>query len=100
MNNVDINFEKLADLVASKEEQEKMKYISNQYLETEKDVLDINIDDVEEKKNDVSNGKDLKKLMNTYEKSFMESEKKYLWKMFLTYSSDNVYISIKPYDRL
>jgi hypothetical protein len=90
MNNVDLNFEKLADLVVSKDEQEKMKYISNVYLDTEKDVIDITLDGVEEKKNDTSNQKDFKKLMMTYEKCFMENEKKYLWKMFLTYSSDNV----------
>ena len=91
MNNVDLNFEKLADLVVSKDEQEKMKYISNQYLDTEKDVIDINIEDVEEKRNNVSIQRDFKKLIMTYEKCFMENEKKYLWKMFLTYSSDNVY---------
>jgi hypothetical protein len=92
MNNVDVNFEKLADLVASKDEQEKLKYISNQYLDTEKDVIDIPIDEIEEKKNDTTTQKDFKKLMMTYEKCFMENEKKYLWKMFLTYSSDNVII--------
>jgi len=92
MNNVDVNFEKLADLVASKDEQEKKKYISNQYLDTEKDVIDIPIDEIEEKKNDIITQRDFKKLMMTYEKCFMENEKKYLWKMFLTYSSDNVII--------
>jgi len=92
MNNVDVNFEKLADLVAVKDEQEKKKYISNQYLDTEKDVIDIPIDEIEEKKNDTITQRDFKKLMMTYEKCFMENEKKYLWKMFLTYSSDNVII--------
>ena len=41
MNNVDINFEKLSDLVAIKDEIEKKNYMDNHNLRTEKDVINI-----------------------------------------------------------
>ncbi len=93
MNNVDINFEKLTDLVAIKDEVEKKNYLENVNLKTEKDVINIKEDELKENNNDSGNSKDIRKLMSSYEKVFYDNEKKYLWKMFLTYSSDNVYLN-------
>jgi hypothetical protein len=38
----------------------------------------------------MSKDKDLKSLFGVYERVFSNTERNYLWKMFLTYSSDNV----------
>lgn len=90
MNNVDINFERLTDLVAMKDQIEKKNYLENVNLKTEKDLININEDEIKGDNNDADNSKDIRKLISSYEKVFYDNEKKYLWKMFLTYSSDMV----------
>ncbi len=90
MNNVDINFEKLIDLVVLNDEQEKKLYIENRHLETEKQVVKIDQNDVDKRNDLMSKDKDIKSLFNVYERVFSNAERNYLWKMFLTYSSDNV----------
>ena len=90
MNNDDINFEKLIDLVAQKDESEKKNFIENNNLKTEQGVVLIKEDELNIGIIDADHQKDIKKLMVIYEKVLYENEKKYLWRMFLTYSSDNV----------
>jgi hypothetical protein len=90
LNNVDINFEKLIDLVVLNDEQEKKLYIENRHLETEKQVVKIDQNDVDKRNDLMSKDKDIKSLFNVYERVFSNAERNYLWKMFLTYSSDNV----------
>ncbi len=90
MNNVDINFEKLIDLVVLNDEQEKKLYVENRHLETEKQVVKIDKNDVDKRNDLMSKDKDIKSLFNVYERVFSNAERNYLWKMFLTYSSDNV----------
>ncbi len=90
MNNVDINFDKLIDLVAQKDESEKKNFVDNQNLRTEQGVVSIKEDELNIASIDMNNQKDIRKLMQLYEKILNENEKKYLWRMFLTYSSDNV----------
>ncbi len=92
MNNVDINFEKLTDLVAMKDEIEKKNYIDNINLQTEKNVVNIKEEELVGNKFDDSNAKDIKKLQSLYERVFNEHELRYLWKMFINYSSDGVSI--------
>lgn len=93
MNNVDINFDKLIDLVAQKDESEKKNFVDNQNLRTEQGVVSIKEDELNIASIDMNNQKDIRKLMQLYEKILNENEKKYLWRMFLTYSSDNVSVS-------
>ena len=90
MNNVDINFDKLIDLVAQKDESEKMQFVKNKRLETEQEAVKINNDELERKNMDPTWQNDIKDMVNDYKDAFNESEKKYLWKMFLSYSSDGV----------
>jgi hypothetical protein len=90
LNNVDINFEKLIDLVVLNDEQEKKLYVENRHLETEKQVVKIDKNDVDKRNDLMSKDKDIKSLFNVYERVFSNAERNYLWKMFLTYSSDNV----------
>jgi hypothetical protein len=90
MNNVDINFDKLIDLVAQKDESEKKNFVENQNLRTEQGVVSIKEDELNIASSDLNNLKDIKKLISLYEKVLNENEKKYLWRMYLTYSSDNV----------
>ena len=90
MNNVDINFNKLVDLVEQKDEHEKEDFIKNERLVTEKKLVDFGKEEFKRGKNESSESRDLKSLMPFYEKSLNDNEKKYLWRMFLTYSSDNV----------
>lgn len=90
MNNVDINFERVQDLEAMRAQEEKKKYMENKNLQEEHNLVVFNEGDLKGNNSDLNNMKDIKKLMNSYEKVFYDNEKKYLWKMFLTYSSDNV----------
>jgi hypothetical protein len=90
MNNVDINFDKLIDLVAQKDESEKKNFVDNQNLRTEQGVVSIKEDELNIGSIDINNQRDIRKLITLYEKVLNENEKKYLWRMFLTYSSDNV----------
>jgi hypothetical protein len=90
MNNVDINFEKLTDLVAMKDEVEKKNYLENVNLKTEKDVINIKEEEIKGNNSDANKTIDIRKLVEYYKNVFSENEKKYLWRMFLTYSSDNV----------
>lgn len=91
MNNVDINFEKITDLIAINEEQEHKKYIENPNLETEKEVVDAK--EVENIKNGLIEQMEtinIYKVTPALERVFSENEKRYLSKMFLVYSSDGV----------
>jgi hypothetical protein len=94
MNNVDINFNKLIDLVEQKDVTEKAQFSKNSNLLTEQKVVDLEDDKTErEKENNQQNSEqDVKDLVDLYEPIFNDAEKKYLWKMFLTYSSDGVTI--------
>jgi hypothetical protein len=89
---VDINFEKLIDLVVLNDEQEKKLYVENRCLETEKQVVKIDKNDYDKQNSLIGKDKDLKSLFGVYERVFPNNERNYLWKMFLTYSSDNVLI--------
>jgi hypothetical protein len=91
LNNVDINFEKLVDLVMLNEANEKKSYIDNNRLDTEKQIIHLDKRDINNSENLMSEDiKDPTNLLTSYEKTFSSAEKNYLWKMFLTYSSDNV----------
>jgi hypothetical protein len=61
---------------------------------TEKDVIDIHDNEIKNGQNDLTAQKDIKRLTESYLKTFSDSERKYLWRMFLTYSSDNVFFII------
>jgi hypothetical protein len=95
LNNVDFNFEKLIDLVAVNQENEKKLYIENKHLETEKQIIQLDNKDIGLNQNNMNEVKDVTNLLASYEKTFSGAEKNYLWKMFLTYSSDNVRIILK-----
>ena len=91
LNNVDLNFEKLLDLCANNYENEKKEYVENKNLETEKKLINIDIKDLKNNQfADASAPKDNKNMTNYFEKVFSENERKYLRRMFLTYSSDGV----------
>jgi hypothetical protein len=92
MNNVDINFNKLIDLVEQKDVTEKAQFSKNNNLLTEQKVVDLEDEknELDKENNQQNSEKDLKDLVGLYEPFFNEAEKKYLWKMFLTYSSDGV----------
>jgi len=92
LNNVDLNFEKLFDLAANNYEHEVNEYFENKNLDTEKKIVCIDARDL---KLNQFNGetvlpKDNKNMTNFYEKVFTENERKYLRRMFLTYSSDAI----------
>lgn len=92
MNNIDVNFEKLIDLVAIKDESEKKNFIENENLKTEQGVVTIKEDELYSTNLEFYQQKDIKKLLPLYERVLTENERRYLWRMFLTYSSDNVKI--------
>jgi hypothetical protein len=90
MNNIDVTFEKLIDLVAIKDESEKKNFIENENLKTEQGVVTIKEDELYSSNMEFYQQKDIKKLLPLYERVLTENERRYLWRMFLTYSSDNV----------
>jgi hypothetical protein len=85
MNNIDLSFENINDLVEQKDEEEQNRYMKNKNLELEKEIIDIMILDLPGKKS-TNVHKDTK----IYDKCLTADEKKYLSRMFLTFSSDNV----------
>ena len=91
LNNVDLNFEKLLDLCANNYENEKKEYVDNKNLETEKKLINIDAKDLKNSAFvDTNAPKDNKNMTTYFEKVFSENERKYLRRMFLTYSSDGV----------
>jgi hypothetical protein len=90
LNNIELNFDKIIDLAMQKEEEEKKHYLNNDYLLTEKEIVKIDESEINPKFQVGSTEKDVNYYLPFYEKVFTENEKKYLDRMFLTYSSDNV----------
>jgi hypothetical protein len=78
----------------NQEEIEQKNYAECKYLETEKQLIKIKPEQLKSGRLWYNNVIDIKQLTESYEKVFSESERKYLWRMFLTYSSDNVIITI------
>jgi hypothetical protein len=68
----------------------KKNYLENVNLKTEKDVINIKEEEIKGNNSDANKTIDIRKLVEYYKNVFSENEKKYLWRMFLTYSSDNV----------
>jgi hypothetical protein len=86
-----LNFEKLLDLCSNNYENEKKEYVDNKNLDTEKKFINIDIKDLKNSAfADTNQPKDNKNMTSYFEKVFSENERKYLRRMFLTYSSDGV----------
>ena len=91
MNNADVNFNKITDLINSNNEKETKAFDANKNLETEKEAIDFQKNQNLEKGNKGNNNIiTFQKISQNLEKIFTLEEKKELDRRFLLYSSDGI----------
>lgn len=91
MNNADVNFNKITDLINSNNEKEMKAFDASKNLETEKEAIDYKKNQNLEKANKGnSNIITFQKISQNLEKIFTSEEKKELDRRFLLYSSDGI----------
>ena len=91
MNNADVNFNKITDLINSNNEKETKAFDANKNLETEKEAIDFQKNQNLEKTNKGNNNIiTFQKISQNLEKIFSTDEKKELDRRFLLYSSDGI----------
>ena len=91
MNNADVNFNKITDLINSNNEKETKAFDANKNLETEKEAIDFQKNQNLEKGNKGNNNIiTFQKISQNLEKIFSSDEKKELDRRFLLYSSDGI----------
>jgi len=91
MNNADVNFNKITDLINLNNEKEIKTFDANKNLETEKEAIDFQKNQNLEKTNKGNNNIiTFQKISQNLEKIFSSDEKKELDRRFLLYSSDGI----------
>ena len=91
MNNADVNFNKITDLINLNNEKEIKTFDANKNLETEKEAIDFQKNQNLEKTNKGNNNIiTFQKISQNLEKIFSTDEKKELDRRFLLYSSDGI----------
>ena len=91
MNNADVNFNKITDLINLNNEKEMKAFDLSKNLETEKEAIDFQKNQNLEKTNKVNkNIITFQKISQNLEKIFTTDEKKELDRRFLLYSSDGI----------
>ena len=91
MNNADVNFNKITDLINTNNEIENKKFATNKALETEKEAISSYSIQGEENLNQEKTGvKTFQNISQNLEKLFTPDEKKELDRRFLLYSSDGI----------
>ena len=91
MNNADVNFNKITDLINLNNEKEMKAFDLSKNLETEKEAIDFQKNQNLEKTNKGNNNIiTFQKISQNLEKIFSSDEKKELDRRFLLYSSDGI----------
>ena len=91
MNNADVNFNKITDLINLNNEKEMKAFDLSKNLETEKEAIDFQKNQNLEKTNKGNNNIiTFQKISQNLEKIFSTDEKKELDRRFLLYSSDGI----------
>ena len=91
MNNADVNFNKITDLINSNNEKEIKAFDASKNLDTEKEAIDFQKNQNLEKTNKGNNNIiTFQKISQNLEKIFSSDEKKELDRRFLLYSSDGI----------
>ena len=95
MNNADVNFNKITDLINTNNEIENKKFATNKALDTEKEAISSYSIQGEENLNQEKTGvKTFQNISQNLEKLFTPDEKKELDRRFLLYSSHRYNISL------
>ncbi len=91
MNNADVNFNKITDLINLNNEKEIKAFDASKNLDTEKEAIDFQKNQNLEKTNKGNNNIiTFQKISQNLEKIFSSDEKKELDRRFLLYSSDGI----------
>ena len=91
MNNADVNFNKITDLINLNNEKEIKAFDASKNLDTEKEAIDFQKNQNLEKTNKGNNNLiTFQKISQNLEKIFSSDEKKELDRRFLLYSSDGI----------